>query len=293
MIEDLIKKINDEQKAEESEIEDCKNDIQDNTKKRAKNGARMEEEEAAIVEAGAAINDHDEEAKSLGVDISELYKSLNEATELRAKEAGENKQTLEDANAGNDSISKAIQVLKEFYDSDFEAASLVQTRRPADPEMPDSSSFDDNGDTSKQDEAKGILGLLGTIKEDYESTIEKTTQEEKDLEKEFGSFSKSSQKDISSKKKMKANNEKKSRQAATDREQAKEDLLQWTKQKGEAEYELSILTPRCLGLGASAEERKKRRQEEKRSLKEAITILDTMGPAEAPEASEEFLQIRK
>jgi hypothetical protein len=90
MIEDLITKIDDEQSAEDDEIEACKNDIQDNTKKRAKNGARMEEEEATIVEQTAAISAHADDAKELGVEISNLYKELNEATQLREKEKKQN-----------------------------------------------------------------------------------------------------------------------------------------------------------------------------------------------------------
>merc|ERR1719316_977106 len=100
MIEDLITKIDDVQKAEEDEIEDCKNDITSNTKKRAKNAMRMEEEEATIVEESAAINDQKADAKELGVEISELYKALSEATELRGKEKKENEITLSDATAG-------------------------------------------------------------------------------------------------------------------------------------------------------------------------------------------------
>merc|ERR1719169_53948 len=90
MIEDLITKIDDEQAAEDDEIEDCKNDIQDNTKKRAKNAARMEEEEATIVEQTAAISTHADDAKELGKEISALYKELNEATQLREKESKQN-----------------------------------------------------------------------------------------------------------------------------------------------------------------------------------------------------------
>merc|ERR1719364_513059 len=89
------------------------------------------------------------------------------------------------------------------------------------------------------------------------------------------------------------NSKSKKKQAEDDTEQAKDDLIEWTAQKGEAIHELSILEPRCLGLGASAEERKKRREEEKKVLGDAITILESMAPAAAPEVSEEFLQIRR
>merc|ERR1719486_432285 len=103
MIEDLITKIDDQQSAEENEIEDCKTDITDNTKKRAKNAAKMEEEEATIVEETAAIDVYKENAINLGKDIAELSAALNEATQLRNKEMKENEQTLADARLGLDS----------------------------------------------------------------------------------------------------------------------------------------------------------------------------------------------
>merc|ERR1719387_1391812 len=294
MIEDLITKIDDEQAAEDDEIEACKNDIKDNTKKRSKNAARMEEEEATIVEQTSAEAVHKEDAKELGVEISGLYKDLNEATEIRNKEKKQNEAVLEDATAGKASVDKAIGVLKEFYDSE----ALLQTSKgkKENPEIPESGDFlgdDPDADVSKQDEAKGIFGILGTISDDYGSTIDTVTKDEEDGEKEYNSFKDMTEGDIEDKKNSKKDKEDKSKQAVADVEQAKIDLASWTKQKGEAEYELSILTPRCLGLGAAAEEQKKRREEEKKALQDAITILDTMGPAAAPEPSEEFLQIRR
>merc|ERR1719335_1665191 len=125
MIEDLITKIDDEQSAEDDEIDACKDDIRDNTKKRAKNAARMEEEEATIVEETSASAIHAEDAKELGAEIAQLYKDLNEATEIRNKEKKQNEQVLEDAKAGKASVDKAIGVLKEFYDSE----ALLQTSK--------------------------------------------------------------------------------------------------------------------------------------------------------------------
>jgi len=295
MIEDLITKIDDEQSAEDDEIEACKNDINDNTKKRAKNGARMEEEEATIVEETAAIAEHADDAKELGKEVSQLYKDLNEATQLREKEKKQNTAVLEDATAGKESMVKAIKVLKEFYDSEALIQKSSKNKKDQ-PEIEDGSAFlgdDPDGDVSHQDDAKGIFGLLGTIKDDYESTIDTVGKEEEDAEKEYNGFKSDVEKEIDDKKAARKDKQDKGKQAEADIEQAKIDLASWTAQKKEAEYELSILTPRCLGLGASAEERKKRREEEKKALQDAITILDAMGPAAAPEPSEEFLQIKR
>jgi len=293
MIEDLITKIDDEQASEDSEIEDCKNDLTDATKKVAKNGMRIEEEEATIVEETAAAAESTKLAGELGKEVSKLFQELNEATELRAKEEQENKAVIADATAGKASMDSAIKVLKEFYDSEFEKGfvQLSSTRsHKEDPDAPGGFLGDDpDEDPSKQGEAKGIFGLLGTIKSDYEATLEGTKDEEKESAKNYNDYKADTEKEIADKQQMQKDEEASNKKSLADVDQAKEDLIEWTNQKAGAQKELNVLTPRCLALGASAEEQKKRREEEKKALQDAITIIETLAPAEA----KEFLQLRK
>jgi len=283
MIEDLITKIDEEQEAETAEIDDCKTDMIDSTKKRAKNDAKMEKEQAKIETLSSKIDDHKEDIKTLMGEVSELYKALNEATQLRKVEKKDNEVTISDATEGKTALVNAISVLKEFYDSEME---LLQKKKE-EPELgaPESSDFlgdDEGADPSKQGEATGILGLLGTIKEDYESTIEKTTEAEEAAASQFLSYKESTETEITDKEKLKDDLDGEVRKATADIEQAKEDYGDWSTQKDEAIRELNILTPRCSGLGAAAEEKKKRREEEKKALNDAIVIIGSMGPADAP-----------
>lgn len=283
MIEDLITKIDEEQEAETAEIDDCKTDMIDSTKKRAKNDAKMEKEQAKIETLSSKIDDHKEDIKTLMGEVSELYKALNEATQLRKVEKKDNEVTISDATEGKTALVNAISVLKEFYDSEME---LLQKKKE-EPELgaPESSDFlgdDEGADPSKQGEATGILGLLGTIKEDYESTIEKTTEAEEAAAAQFLSYKESTETEITDKEKLKDDLDGEVRKATADIEQAKEDFGDWSTQKDEAIRELNILTPRCSGLGAAAEEKKKRREEEKKALNDAIVIIGSMGPADAP-----------
>merc|ERR1719387_318499 len=97
---------------------------------------------------------------------------------------------------------KAIKVLKEFYDSEALIQKSSKSKKEQ-PDIPDGGAFlgdDPDGDVSHQDDAKGIFGLLGTIKDDYENTIKTVEDEEKDAEKEYNSFKDSVDKDISDKK---------------------------------------------------------------------------------------------
>merc|ERR1719443_1268301 len=295
MVQNLIKKIDEEQKAEEEEIEACKNDILAATQSRASNQAKMEDEEATIIEDTSVADTTAKDIEALAVEITELYRSLDEATQLRTQEKAENEAAISDATEGKFSVSKAINVLKKFYEASFEGG-LIQKRESSsrDPDdvdigAPDATDFlgdDAAADPSQQGESEGIFGLLETVESDYQDAIDKVTGEETDATQTYDDFKSSTEAELDAKKTEKAKAEKK-------KKDAKEDLAEWTKQKGEAEHELSILNPRCLGLGASAEERKKRREEEKTALGDAITILETMAPADAPAPTEPEMFLEK
>jgi len=284
MIEDLITKIDDEQSDEEAEIEACKNDITSATQSRADNKANIEEAQATILGKGRKASMHEGNIQELTKDVSELFKAKNEATELRVKEKLANEKCLAEARVGEDSLSRAINVLKDFYDS----PAFLQEPTSNDPDT--IGSGDDflggdgdggGGDVSHQDDAKGILGLLGTIKKDYSDTISSVTKEEEDAESDFDSFKSGAESSIGSKEDEKASQKRAKKQSQEDVETANFDLEGYKEGLAQAEYELSILNPRCLGLGASQKERKARREEEKAALQEAITILSAMAPAEA------------
>merc|ERR1719281_161510 len=106
-------------------------------------------------------------------------------------------------------MDKAIKVLKEFYDSEFEKG-FIQTgatsilAKKEDPDAPGGFLGDDpDEDPSKQGEAQGIFGLLGTIASDYESTLKNVKEEEKDATKNFNDYKKATEKDIEDKQQLK------------------------------------------------------------------------------------------
>merc|ERR1719408_364787 len=106
-------------------------------------------------------------------------------------------------------MDKAIKVLKEFYDSEFEkgfiqtgATSIVAKKE--DPDAPGGFLGDDpDADISKQGEAQGIFGLLGTIKSDYETTIDNTEKDEQDAVTEYNDYKAATDADMADKQKQK------------------------------------------------------------------------------------------
>merc|ERR1719428_1916701 len=89
------------------------------TSQRDENIGAMEGDLASKTSAEAKIAKLKEEIQTLLSEISELNKSLNEATQLRGKEQAENTKTLADANGGLAGVKKAMKILKDFYENAF------------------------------------------------------------------------------------------------------------------------------------------------------------------------------
>merc|ERR1719298_142579 len=163
----------------------------------------MEADNAAKAKASEAIAKLEEEIADLLSEVAELTKALNEATQLRGKEKAENTKTLADCTAGLAGVTKAMKILKEFYDN-----ALIQTKSSYTPPKgdasgmtvgdlaPDSFSGDFSGN---QDAAVGIIGQLDVIKSDFEANIDATKTAESDAESEFSDYKSDTETDISDK----------------------------------------------------------------------------------------------
>merc|ERR1719380_337283 len=161
----------------------------------------MEGDLAAKSSAEARSAKLEEEITTLIAEVAELTKALNEATQLRGQEKAENTKTLADATAGLAGVTKAMKILKDFYDN-----ALIQTSyKPPKGDAsgmtvgdlaPDSFSGDFSGN---QDAATGIIGQLDVIKSDFEGTISATNTAEDDAESEFTDYKTATETDISEK----------------------------------------------------------------------------------------------
>merc|ERR1719353_2176937 len=203
MIKDMIAKLEADASAEADQKAWCDEEMEKSTSKRDENIGAMEGDFAAKSTAEAKIAKLEEEIATLMSEVAELTKALNEATQLRGEEKADNTKTLADATAGLAGVTKAMKILKDFYDN-----ALIQTKTQYKPPKgdasgmtvgdlaPDSFSGDFSGN---QDAAVGIIGQLDVIKSDFEGTIEATKSAESDADSAFTDFKTESETDISDK----------------------------------------------------------------------------------------------
>lgn len=189
-------------------------------------------------------------------------------------EKKENAQTLEETKAGKEAVEQAMKVLKGFYKGflQYKPPKSDREGKTVEDRAPETSFSGDY--KGNQDASKGIIGLLEVILSDFERTIEKVGEEEKDAEKKFDEFKKETEESTDKKEKEKTKKETGIKEAtaaiteAQDANEAAEGLHE------AALDELDKLQPMCVDDGESHEERAKKRQEEIESLKEALKILE-------------------
>merc|ERR1719428_914942 len=280
MIKDMVAKLEADAAAEGDQKAWCDSEMEKATSKRDENIGSMEGDLAAKTKAESTIAKLKEEIQDLLNEISELNKSLAEATELRRKEQAENTKQLAEATAGLAGVKKAMKILKDFYDNAF-----VQTDASYKPPKGDASgntvgdlapdTF--SGDfAGNQDAASGIIGQLDVIKSDFEGTIDATKSAESDADSEFNDFKSESESDISEKEDSVKTKQGEVRDTTADLTGFKEDLKEHTELKAEALKELAKLKPACVDTGSDYDEKVARREQEIESLKNAYVILDEM-----------------
>merc|ERR1719440_454519 len=216
-----------------------------------------------------------EEVDTLEKEIKHLDETLSNATAIRDEEKIENKQAIDDAEAGKKALEKAIDVLEKFYKTAANEAkgNLLQVFSAEQPEIPDAG-FDEEY-AGAQDGAVGVLGMLDVVKSDFERTIKETTEDEEKAAKEFLNLETT----IGKSKAVKSETLK-STQSAKDEADAN-DAKNREKLKGAQDVidksigETAALDKACRLGGSTPEERKQQRDEELAALKNAMDVLES------------------
>merc|ERR1719379_831559 len=199
MIKDMIAKLEADASAEADQKAWCDEEMTKAMDQRDTNIGEIEGDTAAVTEAEAKQLQLTEEINTLMKENSQMAEGLKEATSLRMEEKADNEKTITDATAGLAGVTKAMQILKDFYDNAF--VQFTPANAGADGQTvgdlaPDSASGEYHGN---QDAASGIMGQIEVIKSDFERTIETVNTAESDAEEEFQNYKSDTESNIADK----------------------------------------------------------------------------------------------
>merc|ERR1719375_2286227 len=276
MIKDMVAKLEADAAAEGDQKAWCDEEMGSATSQRDENIGAIEGDLAAKTKAESFIAKTTEEVNALMQEIADITKGLNEAQELRSKEKAENTKAISDATAGLAGVTKAMKILKDFYDNAFVQIKSHYTPSAQD-KMKDMAPATFSGENhGNQDAASGILGMMDVIKSDFEAGIESTKAQEEEDESEFQDYKSEAEGDISEKEGSVKTKEGEVKSTTGELMDFKDNLKEHTELKADALEELAKLKPACVDTGSDYAEKVARREQEIESLKNAYVIFDEM-----------------
>jgi len=265
MIKDLITRLMEEANEEAEHKGWCDTELSTNEQTRKEKTSAVETLHAEIDQLEASIAKLTEDIADLTTAVAELDAAMAKATTLRQEEKATNEQTVKDSQAAQTAVAQALTVLKEFYAKAGDATALLQ--QPA-PEIFDSPY------KGMQAENGGVVGMLEVIESDFARLEADTKAAEAAAQKEYDTFMTDSKVDKEGKTtdiEHKTAKKQDESQALTVK---KSDLEGTQKELDAALAYFDKLKPSCVDAGVSYEDRVARREEEIKSLQDALRILN-------------------
>jgi len=277
LINDLISRLEADAVAEQTQKDYCDTQMGEETSNRDEAALLMEEQKTVMEKQDALKKSLTAEIQELSEEVAELRKALAEMTELRANEHADNMATIAKATEGKTSVDNAIEVLKEYYNTEFLQKSS-DTQPNADrhgktvgdyaPEMSYEGAY-----RGSQEESTNILAILQVISDDFDRTVTTITQADSMSDSEFKAYESATNKDISSKEGDISEKGQAVLQADADYTGAKDAFNNAETQHSAAGRALASLKAMCVDGEETWEERAKARKEEIEALKQALKIL--------------------
>jgi len=277
MVKDLIVKLMEEANAEADHNAYCTTELSTNKLTRQNKQSEVEELTANVEKHTSQSAQLKSQLADLSDAVAELKKKQAEATEMRQEEKTTNTATIEEAKVAQVAVSKAVQVLKDFYAK--QGASLLQG--PAE-EMgvrlglkEDTSGAVTAGATYKGMGAGsgGILGMLEVVLSDFARLETETTTGEAQAQDSYDKFMDESNQDAAVKETEIAHKNKAKEDTDANNRSLKKELELTQEELDAAMDYYDKLKPDCLDSGLSYEERVEKREQEIQALKEALQVL--------------------
>lgn len=265
MVKDLIVKLMEEANAEADHNAYCTTEL-------ATNKLTRQNKQSEVEELTANVEKHTAESAQLKNELADLTDAVAElktkqagASKMRQDEKATNTVTIEEAKVAQVAVSKATQVLKDFYAKQADA-SLLQAATLAE-EMAQAP-YKGMGAGSG-----GIVGMLEVILSDFARLETETSTAEAQAQDSYDKFMDESNQD-NAVKETEINHKANSKDDCDANNRSLKKELELTQEELDAAMDYyDKLKPDCVDNGLSYEDRVQKREEEIQALKEALQVL--------------------
>jgi molybdopterin-guanine dinucleotide biosynthesis protein len=280
LIQELIERLLQEAADEANHKGWCDKEMTEAKEHRTRKAGMIKELNDALSNNEARRDVLASEVEKLTAEIADLQSALEKTTKQRTDESEENGVTVKEAEEGKAAIEEALDMLDKFYKTAAKNTVLAQMGQV--PEMPDAG-FDE-AYTGGQSGAKGILGMMEVIRDDFARTIKTTETAEKTAAKDFMEFETETKMSLAAKSNTKSAKESELAETIATIGKDDEDMRNEQHLLDKSLQELIELQPACVPKVESYEERVAKREQEIGSLKKALCTLDANGPVQTESA---------
>jgi len=274
MIKDLIVKLMEETNAEADQHAYCTTELATNKETRENKQEEVDELTALIEQLTSESAKLKNEVAELSDAIAVMKSKQAEATKIRQEEKAANTKTVADVRDAITAVEKATKVLKDFYGKAAEASLLQSTNSGGESLREEMRVMERAPYKGMKAGSGGIFGMLEVVLSDFSRLEAETSHAEGKAASAYEKFMNESEENIAV---MTTEVEHKTsaRELADEKNAvAKKELALTQEELDKAENYYEKLQEECVDTGLSYEERKKAREEEIQSLKEALQILE-------------------
>mmetsp|Transcript_166690 Transcript_166690/g.320005 ORF Transcript_166690/g.320005 Transcript_166690/m.320005 type:complete len:701 (+) Transcript_166690:1-2103(+) len=273
MIKELIVKLMREANSEQDRHSYCQAELATNAQTREIKSSEVEELTAKLQQAKAESEQLQSSISAVSDAIAEITKSQEEEAKIRIESKATHATTVGDAKAAQLAISKAIQVLKDFYQPGGNSALLQGARRSDDAAEETMQITDGKPYAGMTSSGSNILAMLDVIMSDF-ARLQAEAEKAEDADRAaHAKFMDESDIDLAVKKTEQEH-------LSSNKDKAYQEIRSLTKELENTQTELDAalnyqvkLHADCVETGLSYEARARKREEEIGSLQEALKML--------------------
>jgi len=272
LIEEMIKKLLNEAAEEAAHKEWCEIETNKTLAEKVQTETTIQTYKSQIEEMTQQLAQLVDEMAQFEKDLLEMKQMAAEAAMVREKEKQQALISISEYGNAQNLIGNAISVLQDYYAKNNQA-SLVQTRETPSIDGQPAEIWQEGTYKADDTAASRVISILQVAQSNYAKLASETQMQEQTSEKEFQSLmNDSQQKQANSAKEAQSNHqiEVKLEGAIT---RAKADLAGYEKELVAVEAYLEKLKPSCT-MTDTYEARKARREEEIKSMQEALSVLN-------------------